>query len=407
MPSWRLAAILCCTLALALALAACGGNDESTTTTTTTTTTSAKKTAAKEGHFPPFPAGSRFFSNDSPWNTTIDAVPADPASSQMLDLARRRVGTVEQPGLAPTTVSRVIRKGVALNTRAWAPVIVEVDRGNGVPTTLMCRQVDCGPGLQVPPSLPLPPGAQPDPRYDGWMSIIDRPNGIAYDLWRARRQDNGVITFQFSKAWALEGPGFSKPISVEPARAVGARGSGLPLFAGVIGPRELQAGQIDHALAISVPGLARRRYVQPASVTDGIGPTRALPAGARLRLKADVELPELETANRSEERARGVEETKKARRTEAAEETRHRYAEAILATLRRYGAIVVDRAAVPTLYGQYGALDNLVEGDELSWLHLDDFEVLSLPPIRLDPPAGKSAARAASVPRPATTGGGF
>lgn len=375
-PSWRLAAILSCTLALALALAACGGSDESTTTT------SAGKAAAKEGQFPPFPAGSRFFSSNSPWNTTIDTVPADPASSRMLDLARRRVGTVEQPGRAPTTVSRVIRKGVAINTRAWAPVIVEVDRGNGVPTTLMCRQVDCGPGLQVPPSLPLPAGAQPDPRYDGWMSIVDRPNGVAYDLWRARRQDNGAITFQFSKAWALDGPGFSKPISAEPARAVGARGSGLPLFAGVIGPRELQAGQIDHALAISVPGLARRRYVQPASVTDGIGPTRALPAGARLRLKADVGLPELKTAKR-------------------------RYAEAILATLRRYGAIVVDRAAVPTLYGQYGALDNLVEGDELSWLHLDDFEVLSLPPIRLDPPAGKSAARAASVPRPATTGGGF
>lgn len=366
----------CCALALALALAACGSSEGDTTT-------AGKKSKAEKIKLPPFPAGARFFSDRSPWNTPIDTVPVDPRSSRMLDLARRRVGTVELPGREARTVSRLIRAGVALNTRAWAPAIVEVDRENGVPTTLACRQVDCGPGLQVPHSLPLPAGAQPDPRYDGWMSIIDRPSGIGYDLWRARRQDSVTITFQFSKAWALDGPGFSKPISVAPERAVGARGSGLPLFAGVVGPRELQAGEIDHALAIAVPGLARGRYVQPASATDGIGPTRALPAGARLRLKADV-VPD----------------------PEIVKGPKRRYGEAILAALRRYGAIVVDRAAVPTLYGQYGTLDQFVDGDELSWLGLDDFELLSLPPIRLDPPAGKNAFRAASIQRPAT-GGGF
>ena len=374
-PSWQLAAA-CGVVVGALALAACGGSDGNTATTTE------KKSKAQKAKLPPFPAGARFFSDRSPWNTPVDTVPVDPGSNRMLGLARRRVGTVEQPGREPRAVSRLIRAGIALNTRAWAPVIVEVDREGGVPNALICRQVECGSGLQVPHSLPLPAGAQPDPRYDGWMSIIDRPNGVGYDLWRARRQDSGTITFQFSKAWALDGPGFSKPISVAPERAVGARGSGLPLFAGVIGPRELQAGEIDHALAISVPGLARGRYVQPASVTDGIGPTRALPAGARLRLKADV-VPD----------------------PEIVKGPNRRYGEAVLAALRRYGAIVVDRAAVPTLYGQYGTLDRFVDGNELSWLGLDDFEVLSLPPVRLDPPAGENASRATSIQRPATGGG--
>lgn len=367
-------------LALALALGACGGDDGDSASTTTTA--KAKKSKSKKVNLPAFPAGARYFSDASPWNTPIDTVPIDSRSNSMIDLAKRRIGVIEQPGREPRRVSRLIRAGVALNTVSWAPVIVEVNRQNGTETKLLCRQVDCGPGIQVPKSLPLPTGAQPDPRYDGWMSIIDRPNGIGYDLWRARRQDNGTITFQFSKAWALNGPGFSRPVSIAPERAVGARGSGLPLFAGVVEPNELQTGQIDHALAMSVPGLARRRYVQPASVTDGIGPVRALPAGARLRLKANVRP-----------------------NPKVVKGAKRRYAEAIVAALRRYGAIIVDRAAVPTLYGQYGTLGQYVVGDELDWLRLDDFEVISLPTLRLDPPSGRNAARAETIPRPATRGG--
>ena len=429
----RLVGSICCIAILSLALASCGGGSDSTSSTTTTTSSKTIKTRhfktpgerrralerQRRNNIPVFPPGRRYFAENSPWNTAIETLPEDPQSEEMLDLARQRIGVIEQPGRKSRKVTRVIRRGFALNTRAWAPVIVEVDEAGGVPTTLMCRQVVCGAGLEVPHTLDLPAGAQPDPRYDGWMSLIDRKHGIGYDLWRARRQDDGVITYQFSKAWPLAGPGFSKPISEAPARAPGARGSGLPLFAGVVEPNELKAGLIDHALAVSVPGLARRRYVQPASVTDGIGPIKALPAGARIRLKANVKAPEpkydLEELKRLErlnklERRRGKrhethrvteEELQLARR----EEIEHRYVEAILATLRRYGAIVVDRAAVPTLYGQYGVLEKLIQGNSLEWLHLDNFEVIALPTVRYDPPAGKNAKRAAEVTRPATNGG--
>jgi hypothetical protein len=415
----RLLIVVCFTLALALLVSACGGGGSSSTTTVSQTQKQQAKAKKKKHNLPVFPPGRRYFSEQSPWNTTIETLPEDSGSEEMLELARKRIGVVEQPGRKSRVVDRTIKRGFALNTRAWAPVIVEVDETSGVDTTLECRQIVCGAGIQVPHQLKLPADARPDPRYDGWMSLIDRKNGVGYDLWRARRQDNGVITFQFSKAWPLAGPGFSKPVSVAPARAVGARGSGLPLFAGVVEPNELKAGVIDHALAVSVPGLARRRYVQPASVTDGVGPVKALPAGARIRLKADVKAPEpklnlerlkrlgrLNARNLRRKNLTGklhVTETelRQARR----EEIEHRYVEAILATLHRYGAIVVDRAAVPTLYGQYGVLENLIEGNALEWLHLDDFEVVSLPTVRYDPPAGKSAKRASEVSRPATNGG--
>ena len=225
------------------------------------------------------------------------------------------------------------------------------------------------PDPKVPSTLTIPANTTPDPRYDGWLSVIDRENGMGYDFWRARREGDGTISYQFGKAWTLDGPGFSKPVGIDPERAVGARGSGLPLFAGVIGPVELEQGQINHALAISVPGIARRNFVQPASVTDGVGNRRSLPAGARLRLRADVTVNE-----RALRSLRGQ---------------RRRSADAILTALRTYGAIVVDRAAVPSLYAPLGTSPKILRGSELSWLRLDDFEVIALPQIYKDPPLSK------------------
>jgi hypothetical protein len=185
------------------------------------------------------------------------------------------------------------------------------------------------------------------------------------------------------RIWDLHGTGFGKP------GLASARGSGLPLFAGLIRPAELQAGTIDHALAISVPGPNQKYYVQPASTTDGNGATDSLPEGARLRLNANVTIPpnsktfHLTTGQRQE-------------------------ASALLYTLRNYGAIVVDRAAVPTLYAQQGVTSPLLVGNELQFLKLSDFSVIQLPQEYQYPSATTSTAselnQVASV---AADGGGF
>jgi len=282
----------------------------------------------------------------------------------MLNLARRRLAVVELPnGKGYSTVERVVTKGFQINADRWAPLVVEAGGHNVVTTRMVCRQAECGPANErVPRTLAIPPQTKPDPRFDGWLSVIDREKGVAYDFWRARRQSDDTISYQFAKTWKLGGPGFSKPVSEDAVRAPGARGSGLPLFAGVIGPAELRAGEINHALALSIPGLARRAYVQPASVTDGVGSVDSLPAGARLRLKSSA----LEGSR-----------SKLGKRHSA---------EAILVALHKYGAIVVDRASVPTLYAAAGTLASLLRENELNWLQLSDFEVISLPKLLKDPP---------------------
>ena len=344
MQRWIL--VIAFTALLGLLVAACGSNDSgngdsgdnsaksttgetgatgaATANETTGETTPGTGTAVTAGTDPV--AEGRLFSADSPWNTTAEGLPVADNSDRMLEEATFRRAATEVPGKeGVVTFSRkIVNDGVFINSHVWAPLIVAANTNDSVTTKFTCRQSKCGSAdPSVPDSLNIPANTTPDPRYDGWLSVIDRENGMGYDFWRARREGDGTISYQFGKAWTLDGPGFSKPVSIDPERAVGARGSGLPLFAGVIGPQELERGEISHALAISVPGLARRNFVQPASVTDGVGNRKSLPAGARIRLRADVTINE-----------------KKLRSLKG---QRRRSADAILTALRTFGGATASR----------------------------------------------------------------
>jgi len=390
MQRWIL--VIAFTALLGLLVTACGSSDEKSdnsnnsskaTGTTGATGDTANAANATTGNTAPGTgsavtatsdpvASGRLFSADSPWNTVAEGLPIADNSDRMLHLAQFRRAAVEDPGQegVVTFNRKIVDDGLFINTKVWAPLIVAANTDGSVPTKFVCRQSKCSSAdPKVPSTLSIPANTTPDPRYDGWLSVIDRENGMGYDFWRARREGDGTISYQFGKAWTLDGPGFSPPVGIDPDRAVGARGSGLPMFAGVIGPQELESGEINHALAISVPGLARRNFVQPASVTDGVGDTKSLPAGARIRLRGDVTVNE-----------------KKLRSLKG---QRRRSADAILTALRTYGAIVVDRAAVPSLYAPLGTSPKLIRGDELDWITLDDFEVISLPQIYKDPPLSK------------------
>ena len=338
--------------ALTVSLAACGSDsdEESGRSPEAEVTVTAGAAEATTDGLPT--AEARLFAATSPWNTRVDGEPVDEASSRMINRAQFRVGVVED-ATTVRTVPRRITDPLYINTVSWTVPVV----AGGEPTAVVCRQSQCGNGDDTV-TLTIPADVDPDPRYDGWFTIVDAGDNVAYDLWRARREDDDSISYHYMKKWALDGPGYQEPGSV------GARGSGLPLFAGLIRPGELEAGLIEHALAISVPGPAQNSYVQPASSTDGNGEANSLPEGARIRLKADV-VPE---------RPRDPRTGKPIRLTAQ----QQRMSDAIVLTLRTYGAIVVDRAEVPTLYAQRDVTADLIQGNELQGLTLDDFEVVQL-----------------------------
>jgi hypothetical protein len=328
----------------------------------------------------------RFFNDGSPWNKRIDSARVDPDSDELIQFAHERIGVIEGPNGSVTRTRDLVDEGLFINTLRWTVPVV----AGGRPTSLVCRQLVCGDGADTT-VLNIPDDVDPDPRYDGWYTVFDTSASIAYDLWRARREDDDTISYNYMRKWDLNGPGYSPPWTE------GARGSGLPLFAGLIRPGELESGEIQHALAISLPGPAKSVFVQPASATDGNGRTRSIPEGARIRLKRDVVL----AAPRDPRTGKVIELSKQ----------QQRLADAIVACLRTYGAIVVDRAAVPTLYAQRDVTDGLIRGNELQALTLDDFEVMPLgqkyhyPPEEDDDSVVDPSAKATPSPSSTSTGG--
>jgi hypothetical protein len=363
----------------------------------------------------------RPFAANSPWNTPIQSATTDGNSDKMMLLARERLGVTEVTNNAQSSRRRtILNNPLFINLHRWTDPVV--DETNGAATALVCRQPPlpplndgtdnralCGDGWLVSQlTVPAAGGRDdPHPEFDGWYTILDRGAALGYDLWRARRStDGGSISYQFMRRWDLNGPGFLAP------NRVSARGSGLPLFAGLILPEEIQAGRIDHALAISVPAPAQRIYVQPASSTDGIGETDSLPEGARIRLKSNVTLRSIRgryvdlRCNNPLFGLRNDTRRRICKRFSFPTRTNRRAAGAIITALHRYGAIVVDRARVPTLYAKFNAdwsqplrndngdlLDQnglpfpegvrrertpLLRGNELQGIRLADFEVIQL-----------------------------
>ncbi|MCL8024594.1 hypothetical protein [Nocardioides bruguierae] len=339
---------------LALVAAACGDGDSDTAASpdATVTVTAAASSDDSDTTGGDATTEQRFFNDASVWNTRADDLAVDPRSDRMLSLAMTRIGWEEKRNGQFVRVVNEVTDPLWINTVEWTVPVV----AGGTPTEVTCRQKTCGDGDDTI-TLDIPEDVDPYPEYDGWYTILDTQNSVAYDLWRARREDDGSISYHYMKKWNLDGSGW------QTAGEVSARGSGLPLFAGLIRPAELETGTIDHALAIAVPAPSSDFYVSPASSTDGNGRAASLPIGARIRLKGDVTFRAPRDADGN-------------RITLTADQKR--YADALVLALRTYGAIVVERAEVPTLYAQRDVTADLLTGQELQGLTLDDFEVTTV-----------------------------
>ena len=147
-----------------------------------------------------------------------------------------------------------------------------------------------------PPGYPIPPaakttagyveGGQPgqiDPGGDRHLVLVDRDNRLLYELYRARW--NGT-----SNRWEAEsGAVFDMTRNDRrPEGWTSADAAGLAIMPGLVRYDEMfGTGPIRHALRMTVR--ATNGYVWPASHRAG-STAGALPMGARLRLKANVDI---------------------------------------------------------------------------------------------------------------------
>jgi len=143
-----------------------------------------------------------------------------------------------------------------------------------------------GLGYKYIKDVPIPYNAQPDPKNDGHMTIIDTASGFVYEFWQFNKSDT-----TYSATWGNRISLLSNGIY---PYGMSSRGSGFSSLLGVIWPHEFKKGSIDHALVLSIPSTKAGGPVSPATESDGFTiKSGAIPIGARLILDPTLDLSTL------------------------------------------------------------------------------------------------------------------
>jgi hypothetical protein len=228
------------------------------------------------------PTQPHLFAKDSVWN---QALPPDAAAGdqRLAEAFRAEIAREIQARIGPwiqTTDSSTPLYTVGAAQRC---VRVHLD-----PTAPYARTL--GRAFQ---RVPLPDRARAAAGGDRHLTIWQPSTDSLWEFWQLRREQG-----RWRAAWGgaihrvSESPGyFTRAAWPGAARYWGATATSLPVIAGTMTIRELQAGQIDHALAVSIPNARADAYSTPAQRTDGtLKDPSAIPEGARFRLDPTVDL---------------------------------------------------------------------------------------------------------------------
>ena len=299
------------------------------------------------------PAPLPLFPPDNWWNADISSAPVDPNSAAFMSYVGLSRGLHPDFGGDsgdPDYPIYGLPYIVVAGTQPLVPVTFEYD-----------DESDTGaPGR--PPGYPIPEeaktqqkwiegglaGNDPDAEGDRHMLIVDRDHRILFELFALRWTGT---------RWEA-GSGATFPLDSNARRPDGwtsADAAGLAILPGLVRYDEVYGPDpIRHAFRVTV----RRTngYVYPASHRAG-DTAGALPMGARLRLKANVDLSRFDAPMRK-----------------------------IFQAMKTYGLIVADNGSDLYITGTYDARwDNDVLNPAFGALKGSDFEVVQLgwePPAR-------------------------
>ncbi len=249
--------------------------------------------------------GATLFPPDNPWNQRVaDAPVAANSAAVMAALTAAGNGRIH-PDFGEDTRGANDLYGIPYN----------VVRGNSAPR--MNVVIDAYAGESDVVAVPMPAsvvlegdyqnGPKPgvDARGDSHLLIFDVDNNRAYEFYRASRPSenaDGRWHADQQSVWDTSGNTF-RPLTWTSADA-----AGLPILPGLVRPDEAlpvsQGGQgvITHAIRFTLQNSrVLNQFVFPASHTANPGNTNATtmpPMGARFRLKATVDLSQLNPQTR-------------------------------------------------------------------------------------------------------------
>jgi len=265
---------------------------------------------------PTAPDCARFFGTAAVWNRPLPAdAPLDPLSSTLVEDLKRQVQAGFDKRFPPT-----------INTTSYSTPVYTVPAGQERVPVRLTRGQDYGHSLQkvLQAGVPIPDDARPAAGGDAHIVVWQPATDTMWELWTAKQVDGrwqagwGGRMEHVSRSRGY----FSDPWGIHP----GATASSLPLAGGLITLRDLQRGEIDHALAMALPSNRSGVWALPAQRTDGNARRPdAIPQGARFRLDPNVDVDALGLPPFTAMLARAA---------------------------QRYGIIVRDTSAVVTLYGE-------------------------------------------------------
>jgi uncharacterized protein (TIGR03437 family) len=206
-------------------------------------------------------AGCAVFSADNIWNVAVDTLPLDASSAAYVQTIG--AATVLHPDFGAG--------GYGI------PFSVVAGDQPKVPVRFDYRdESDPGP-YPIPANPPIEGGS------DRHVLVLDRDHCLLYEMWNARPSGGG---------WqAGSGAIFDlKSNALRPAGWTSADAAGLPILPGLVRYDEVTAGEIRHAIRLTVPQ-TRNTYVWPARhQASALGGLVYPPMGQRFRLRRDFDL---------------------------------------------------------------------------------------------------------------------
>jgi hypothetical protein len=242
--------------------------------------------SAQASSLPGKPIVGRLFAPSSIWNQALPtSAPLDSASKRLVAQFADEAAAEGRAGTGPfvQTYSYTTPIYVVGPFQRTARVAIDTDQNHVWVTSLQ------GASNQVP----IPAGARPSAGTDSQITIYQPSTNRLWEYWHLSHERDG-----WHARWggAIDdvstSPGYYSPLSWNGALSVwGASATSLPLVAGTMTLAELRSGQVNHALAITIPYPRAGVVGWPAERSDGTGGPDELPEGAHLRLNPELDIP--------------------------------------------------------------------------------------------------------------------
>lgn len=202
-------------------------------------------------------SGCPSFPANNIWNTAIDTLPVHPHSADYVSSVSS-TGGIRYDTTMPINIVPGTQPGVRINL-AYPP------------------ESDAGP-------YPIPPNVQVEPG-DLHILLVDKDNCILYETFNSVQQPDGSWNVDSAAKWDL------RSNALRPSGWTSADAAGLPITPGVLRYEEVAAGQIDHALRMTVPSTQAYVWQWPARHYASHDTSVTLPMmGQRFRLKAGFDI---------------------------------------------------------------------------------------------------------------------